>query len=155
MHFIPKELYDQIKTIMPICCIDFFIVHRHKILLWRRVRNPYKWERFFPGWRVLHGEIQQKAIERKLKEETWLTAEDISSTKLLGVFDTIFPLEEVSNATGHTINCTYIVSLKSEKDAYNHSLDLDHTEENRFPIAESQEFHPYINMVISEYLAQV
>lgn len=71
------------------------------------------------------------------------------------MFDTIFPLEGMITETGHTINCTYIVSLKNEKDTNKYSLAPDHTEEKRFPIAESQEFHPYINMVISEYLAQV
>lgn len=153
MDFIPQETYDKIKTIMPICCIDFFIVRGNKVLLGKRVRNPYKWERFVPWWRILHEETQQEVIRRKLKEETDISLDDVIAIDLLGVFDTIFPLEW-QEGTGHTINCTYIIKLDEGEELPAYKLDQDHTDAQWFTISPSTELNEYINGLISSYLAR-
>ena len=149
--FIPQEKYIEIIDWMPITCIDFFIVHWNNLLLWKRNNEPYKWEWFVPWWRIEKSETQEKAIQRKLFEETWIRVDKEASVKLLWVYDTIFKVNAFSNnQLTHTINITYIVNLH-KKDS-NISNDRQNEEFKRFDMDSDRDvFNEYIKKLIIDY----
>lgn len=75
---IPQPLYDQIKALMPIFCVDLLIVDEaERILMVYRNHEPAKDEWWVPGGRVFFGESRIDAARRKLLEECGLRSDDI------------------------------------------------------------------------------
>ena len=72
---IPAELYDQVVSLVPIACVDLWVVNpRNEILLVKRLNPPCAGQWWFPGGRILHGEKREAAVLRKLSEECGLQA---------------------------------------------------------------------------------
>ncbi len=47
--FIDSKEYRRILEIMPVVCIDFFIVYDNAVFLGKRTNPPFKGEWFVPG----------------------------------------------------------------------------------------------------------
>lgn len=73
MTFIPKEQYNEILQLLPICCVDVIILHDRKVLVIKRGQfETYGGLWWVPGGRVYKGENWDVAVRRKALEETGL-----------------------------------------------------------------------------------
>ena len=70
--WIPDDTYTQIKSLMPIPCVDLLILHDNRLLLMLRNNEPGKDLWFTPGGRVHVGETLEEAVQRVLEKETGL-----------------------------------------------------------------------------------
>jgi colanic acid biosynthesis protein WcaH len=78
MNFIEAELYNRILQVLPIACVDIVLLNnKDEILLLKRLNEPSKNEWWFPGGRILKGEKRIDAVERILRQECGIHAEDI------------------------------------------------------------------------------
>jgi 8-oxo-dGTP diphosphatase len=109
---VPEELYSQIVRVMPIPCVDLFVVDDAGcVLLLLRKNEPAAGRWWFPGGRVLFGEQRRDAARRKLQEECGLV-----STRFLeiGTFDVVLDFEQDRRA--HAITTLYEVPVKAGRD---------------------------------------
>ena len=111
---IEQKLYDSIIEVLPILCVDGFIIKDDKILLLKRNNYPALGEWWVPGGRVIKNETLNEAIIRKIKDEIQLDSEVI---RQIGITETIFE-------TKHTINICFLVSIDSD----NIVLNSEHSE---------------------------
>jgi 8-oxo-dGTP diphosphatase len=70
----------------PIVGVGGVVIHRDRVLLVRRGREPMKGEWSIPGGALELGETLQDAVRRELREETGL---DVEPTRILLVLDRI------------------------------------------------------------------
>src|SRR5579863_9741609 len=70
----------------PLIGVGGIVIHRNRVLLIRRKREPLKGEWSIPGGLVELGEELAQAARRELKEETGL---DVKPLEILAVFDRI------------------------------------------------------------------
>jgi colanic acid biosynthesis protein WcaH len=71
MRSIPRKRYARITKDMPILCVDVIIRNRKgEYLLVRRINEPKKGRWWVVGGRVLKGEPLERAVKRKVREET-------------------------------------------------------------------------------------
>ena len=95
---IEEKLYKKIQEVLPICCVDVVILNKNKeFLLLKRKNEPAKDQWWVPGGRIKKGEKTEKAVLRKVKEETGL---NIKIKKMLGVKETIFKKGFFGNFSG-------------------------------------------------------
>jgi len=105
---ISEELYDQIKQIMPISCIDLLITDINgRVLLIKRKNQPVQGKWWFPGGRVYFMETRLDAVTRKLKEECNL---EPLKVKELGTYDVILDMP-AGNAPSHGITTLFHVCV--------------------------------------------
>jgi ADP-ribose pyrophosphatase YjhB (NUDIX family) len=71
--WIEEKLYNRIKQLIPIPCVDILATNEGSLLLLKRTNWPAKDRWFTPGGRVLLGERLEEASRRILHEETGLT----------------------------------------------------------------------------------
>ena len=107
---IKEELYQQIRDIMPIACVDIVPIYHSKFLLAKRINIPEKETWYVPGGRILIGESFLSSAKRKMLEEIGLSVK-LESLTYLTTQETIFNLH---NGTKHTINIVYKCSIKEE-----------------------------------------
>src|SRR3989339_1730756 len=109
---IEEKLYKKIQEVLPICCVDVVILNKNKeFLLLKRKNEPAKDQWWVPGGRIKKGEKTEKAVLRKVKEETGL---NIKIKKMLGVKETIFKKGFFGNSV-HTLNIIFLAKAKSNK----------------------------------------
>ena len=96
-------LYSKIIDVIPILCVDGFIINDNKILLLKRNNYPAIGEWWVPGGRVIKNELLVDSIIRKVKDETGLDTEIINQ---IGVAETIFE-------TKHTVNVCFSLRVES------------------------------------------
>ena len=85
---VSEELYSQILQVMPIPCVDLLVLNEaDKVLLLLRKNEPAAGQWWFPGGRVLFGELRCEAAKRKLEEECALFSTQLQE---IGTFDLIF-----------------------------------------------------------------
>ena len=113
---IDDSLYNKIIDVLPILCVDGFIVDDDKILLLKRNNYPAINEWWVPGGRVVKNELLCDSIIRKVKEETGL---DVEILNQIGITETIFE-------TKHTVNVCF--SLKVKSDNINITINSEHSE---------------------------
>jgi 8-oxo-dGTP diphosphatase len=70
----------------PLVGVGGVVVHKERVLLIRRKREPLKGEWSLPGGLVELGEELHQAVRRELKEETGL---DVEPLEIMAVFDRI------------------------------------------------------------------
>lgn len=117
---IEQSLYNKIVDVLPILCVDAFILHEEKILLLKRKEEPALGQWWVPGGRVLKNESLESAILRKVKDETKIQAEIIEQ---IGVAETIFEKK-------HTVNICFLLQFISGQV----QLNLEHSEFKWFSI---------------------
>lgn len=98
----------------PALTVDTIIVEDNKIVLIKRLNNPYKDHWAIPGGFVEYGEKVEDAAVREAKEETGL---DIELIKLVGVYS-----DPNRDPRGHTVTVAYLAkiiggTIKSDSDA--------------------------------------
>lgn len=98
----------------PALTVDTIIVEDNRVVLIKRLNNPYKDYWAIPGGFVEYGEKIEHAAIREAKEETGL---DITLTKLVGVYS-----DPNRDPRGHTVTVAYLAkivggTLKSDSDA--------------------------------------
>ena len=143
-NYIPENLYKQIVKAMPIPCVDAVIMSGGKFLLGKRVNQPLKNKWWLPGGRVFKNEPLEKAVIRKVREETGLSGKIISQ---LGTEGAIFRTGPFGFPV-HTINTVFLLKI-SGKTLF--ELDAQHNEFKWFEqIAPS--WHPYIKKFLHQAL---
>lgn len=83
---------------------DGILVIDRKILLVKRMQNPFKGWYALPGGFVEYGERLEDCVTREFKEETGL---DVKVERLLGVYSA-----PGRDPRGHTVSAVYILSLR-------------------------------------------
>jgi colanic acid biosynthesis protein WcaH len=128
--------YKRIVASMPIATVDAVLVWRGSFLLGKRKNKPAQGEWWIPGGRIMKGESQQQALERKLREETGLS---IASSKFIGAFDALFP-ESAWGVPAHCITLLYVVRPRGIRGL---QLDSQHGEFQWFKKID-RGWHPYL-----------
>ena len=98
----------------PALTVDTIIIEDNKVILIKRLNNPFKDHWAIPGGFVEYGEKVEDAAVREAKEETGL---DIELTKLVGVYS-----NPDRDPRGHTVTVAFLSkiiggTLKSDSDA--------------------------------------
>lgn len=120
----------------PALTVDTIIMDDNKLVLIKRLNNPYKDHWALPGGFVEYGETVEDAAVREAKEETGL---DIKLEKLVGVYS-----DPNRDPRGHTVTVAFTAiiiggNLQSDSDAKdaifietedlkNRNLAFDHSE---------------------------
>ena len=99
--WIEDSLYNQIKSNIPIACIDLLVIHDGRILLMLRNNEPGRGLWFTPRGRILRSETLEEAVTRVLRKETGLKA---TRVKQKGTMAHIWP--EI-----HTVTTFYRVDV--------------------------------------------
>lgn len=107
-----KKIYSDAVANLPIACVDVFLYHSSskQYLLVLRKDPPAKNFWWPPGGRVFKGELLTECARRKCREE--IGATDVSSVRILGVAETLFP-DSAWNEQTHTINTLVLVTINS------------------------------------------
>lgn len=146
MTLITETLYKEIIKIIPIACVDLFVVNQHKeILLLKRNNEPAFEQWWFPGGRVHFGETRIDAAKRKLKEECGL--EVIKMTEY-GTYDLM--LTFTNDSEWHAITTLFVVSLKSQNvvlDSQSKSFKW-----NSPTNWNSEVLHPFVKSIFEKYV---
>jgi colanic acid biosynthesis protein WcaH len=121
MVFVEGNLFDEIRNVMPIVCVDLVIPKNGDILLVKRSEPPAQGQWWTPGGRILHGETIQEASIRKANAEIHL---DCRFKKILGVTECIFNNVTINaqSISIHTVNVVCLMELKDETQ----QIQLDH-----------------------------
>lgn len=126
---------------MPIPCVDAVICHKDETLLCMRTNKPAQGLWWFPGGRILKGELLLDAVTRKVKEETGL---EIASIKMLGTEETLFEDGPFGEGT-HTINSVFLVTPVMPDSAT--VADAQHEKIHWFKQL-PENLHPYIQKYV-------
>jgi colanic acid biosynthesis protein WcaH len=148
MSFIPQDLYNQFLENMPIVCTDLLIWNEGKYLLVRRKNEPAKDMVWFPGGRILKGELSEKAALRIARSEVGL---ECTVRKNLGTYETIFKSGPFGISV-HSINLCYLLHASS---SIVH-LDNDHSEyfwvaQDRCPPELDPRLKNFVEAVFGDY----
>ena len=84
---------------VPRVTVDAVVLHREKLVLVRRGKEPFKGSLALPGGFVEFGERLEDAVEREVKEETGLECE---VQRMIGVYG-----DPDRDPRGHTISVAY------------------------------------------------
>lgn len=87
----------------PALTVDTIILEDDKIILIKRLNNPYKDHWAIPGGFVEYGEKVEDAAVREAKEETGL---DIKLTQLVGVYS-----DPDRDPRGHTVTIAFLSKI--------------------------------------------
>jgi colanic acid biosynthesis protein WcaH len=85
---IPKKLFGEILSCMPITGIEAMVMSGSAVLLTKRRNEPARGEWWFPGGRLRKGETFKAALHREVREETGL---EIETVRFIGVYNRMFP----------------------------------------------------------------
>ena len=132
--WIEEPLYNKIKSIIPIACIDLLVVHDGRLLLMLRNNEPGKGVWFTPGGRILRGESLEEAVTRVLTKETGLEATRVEQK---GTIAHIWP--EI-----HTVTTFYRVDVASGDVEMN-----DEHSDHRWITETTGDLHPFIREMIT------
>lgn len=83
---IEEKMYQQIKQLMPILCVDLVVHFGDRVLVCKRNNDPFKGEWWFPGGRVHKGETIEEAVYRKADEELGIR---VDIERQVGILDGI------------------------------------------------------------------
>ncbi|VVB76918.1 ADP-ribose pyrophosphatase [uncultured archaeon] len=135
---IPGKLYARIRMSIPIFYVNAIIRTRDGVLLGKRNNEPAKGKIWYIRGRVWLGETPERAVLRKVKEETGLNAR---VSDFVGLYSTVFK----DDKTTQTMNAVYVV------DAIGGRLQMDRRH-SEFVFLKSigRNLHPYIKRTLSD-----
>ena len=108
---VSEKLYSRILRVMPIPCVDLLVVDdAGGVLLLLRRNEPAAGQWWFPGGRVLFGELRRDAAKRKLEEECGLSS---TQFREVGTFDVL--LDSGPNQRSHAITTLFKVKVASAR----------------------------------------
>jgi colanic acid biosynthesis protein WcaH len=131
--WIDEPLYSEIKTKIPLPCVDLLVVYKGQLLLMLRNNAPAKDLWFTPGGRVYKGETLEQAAQRLLKEETGLTPLTFDQK---GVMTHIWPQVQ-------TVTVFYVVTVVGQDVTMN-----DEHRAYKWVKKNSNNLHPYLQEMI-------
>ena len=141
---VSEKLYSRILRVMPIPCVDLLVVNEAGgVLLLLRRNEPAAGQWWFPGGRVLFGELRSDAAKRKLEEECGLSSTQFQE---IGTFDIL--LDSGPNQRSHAITTLFKVKVTS---AHNIRLDSQSSEACWLTPLEwlGRELHPFVRSGVS------
>ncbi len=114
--FVAEELYSQILKVIPIPCVDLLVEGvAGNVLLLRRKNEPAYGQWWFPGGRVLFGEMREAAARRKLEEECGMEAKQFQE---IGTYDLLLK-------NGRSEPLHFITTLLKTQIMHNREIRLD------------------------------
>lgn len=124
----------------PLVGVGGVVIHRERVLLIRRKREPLKGEWSLPGGLVEIGEELHQAVRRELKEETGVEVEPL---EIMAVFDRIMRVPRAAaRVRYHFVIVDYVcrwkrgrISPSSDVDAARWVLRKDLTQYGLTPLA--------------------
>ena len=125
MQLIESDIFNGIRKIIPIVCVDLVIPKNGDILLVKRIEPPAQGQWWTPGGRIFHGETIEDASVRKANAEVHL---DCRFKKILGVTESIFDNVKIDSKliSIHTVNVVCLMELKDATQQI--QLDNDHAD---------------------------
>lgn len=144
--FIENRLYEKIRKLLPIPCVDLVIVNdQGKILLAKRNNEPALGEWWFPGGRIHYLETRLAAVGRKLQEECGIEA---GLREELGTFDVMVARSDNGNQI-HAVTTVYMVRIASLPVI---NLDAQHSEVKWLLPVDwlNLQIHPFVANVLSK-----
>lgn len=147
MTIIDSDIFDKIREIIPIVCVDLVIPKNGSILLVKRIETPAQGQWWTPGGRIFHGETIEEASIRKAKMEVHL---DCCFKTILGVTESIFDKREgdEKSTSIHTVNVVCFMELKDE----NQRVQLDNSHRDYMWTRKSfPGLHPAMKRIIDLY----
>jgi colanic acid biosynthesis protein WcaH len=140
MKYIQPELYNEIISNIPICCVDVVIMYNSQVLLVKRKDEPCKDQWWIPGGRLLKNEELRDCAIRKAYEEVGLKC---FVGPMIHTEETIFKTGP-NNIPVHSVNICFMVfpymdkELKVVLDSHGYDYKwIDGIELNCY--------HPYVN----------
>lgn len=101
---VPAETWETVRRALPIACVDLLVRDdAGRVLLVKRRNDPARGEWWFPGGRVLHGELRPAAAARKLREECRLELRELLEQ---GTHDLLLELDD--GAVSHGVTTVYV-----------------------------------------------
>ena len=132
---IEDSLFQKIKSLMPIPCVDLLIVHDNRLLLMLRNNEPAKDQWFTPGGRIFLGESLEEAVYRVLDEETGLKPLHIQQK---GTMSHLWP-------NVHTVTAFYHIEVADDKVKMNN----EHRD-YKWVTEPPRDLHPYLKEMINK-----
>lgn len=118
--YIDNKLYNRIRSLIPIICVELVIERDQSLLLVKRNKPPAKDQWWTPGGRILKDESIAMACKRKIEEEVGLDGEFVD---IIGITETMF--DKCSDCPSvHTVNIVCLMHMSENNQ--NISLDIDH-----------------------------
>jgi len=118
--WIEKELYDKIKQVMPILCVEVLIFSNdgaaNRVLLARRAIPPDAGKWAPPGGGICMGEGLEGAARRELLEETGLKVQRLHELKTINYF--LEDRQVIAIAFWGYHESTYDITLSDEHDDF-------------------------------------
>jgi len=105
VSYLSKKEYHRIASKFPILCVDAIITHKGRYLLVKRKNEPLKGQWWVVGGRVYKGETLEKAMLRKVKEETGL---DVRIITKQGTYEEVYEVSDIG-VSKHTVSVAFIV----------------------------------------------
>lgn len=139
--WIEPELYERIRLLLPIPCVDLLIHGNRQVMLLKRVNEPAKGEWFSPGGRILLGESLEDAVHRKAKQELGV---DVDVWWQVGSYNFIFTAPD--GRLYHTPTTYFVVTLTSSLV----KMDNQHSDFKWFSADEIGGLHPFIARVVRD-----
>jgi len=135
--YIDYKLYNEIKKVFPIVCVDLLILNEGKVLLLKRNNAPAYGQWWFPGGRIFKNESIFDAAQRKGIEELGIS---LQPQNIISVEESIFNLQN-DEVDIHTINI--IVQMDLINSDINIKLDKNHSEFKWFEVIDIN-LHPSV-----------
>jgi colanic acid biosynthesis protein WcaH len=133
--WIEEKLYNRIKQLLPIPCVDILTTNQGSLLLLMRTNWPAKGNWFTPGGRMYLGERLEEAAYRVLQEETGLIPTRMHKVDVMCHF---WP-------GLHTVTTYFKAGVKS-RDVI---LNEEHSE-YKWINQPTKDLHPYLQEMIKE-----
>lgn len=138
VRWIEPELYDRIKQVMPILCVDLLIHRGNQFLVLLRKNEPAKGLWWTPGGRVLKGETLMEAAHRKAWEELKICVE---IEKMVGIYDQFWD----TSTSGESIHTPDIYFLARPFDT---KIEMDEQHSEYRWVSSLKGLHPYVTQAV-------
>ena len=117
---IERKKFLEFITLMPFPCVDIIVINGSNYLLVKRKNAPAKNLWWFPGGRLIKGELSEVATKRICQREIGL---EVTPRRIVDVTETIFE-DGPDEIPVHSVNIIYLVNSHSNLVV----LDDDHSE---------------------------